>query len=239
MLNCGIIEPSTSEWVTPIVLVKKDEGSLQTILQKGRRISQQPTCHLQWKLEECTSQVKWGWIYHQAGQVLVWNGWMHSYLGHIVGGGMGQKPAGSEAANFQCLTPRNKKQVRSFLGPTGYYCWVTPDYASIAVPLINLTRKSAPNLVKWDSDCNREDQRVAMQIYREFVRLRLELGLYWARLMMKAWIIQQRISAGSNSPGNNATLQLRKNAWHSNHLCNLFSRANIFQMDYPDGNGSS
>ena len=142
-------------------------------------------------------------------------------------------------SNFQCLTPRNKKQVRSFLGPTGYYCWVTPDYASIAVPLINLTRKSAPNLVKWDSDCNREDQRVAMHIYREFVRLRLELRLYWARLMMKARIIQQRISAGSNSPGNNATLQLRKNAWHSNHLCNLFSRANIFQMDYPDGNGSS
>ena len=38
------------------------------------------------------------------------------------------------------------------MGPTGYYI---PDYASIAVPLINLTRRSSPNLVKWDSDCNK------------------------------------------------------------------------------------
>lgn len=80
--------------------------------------------------------------------------WVH--LSHIAGGSMGQTSSW-QWSNFQCLTPRNKKQVRSFLGLTGCYCRFIPDYASIAVPQ---TRKSAPNLVKWDSECNRAFEKL-------------------------------------------------------------------------------
>ena len=36
--------------------------------------------------------------------------------------------------------PETKKQVRGFLGLTGYYRWFIEDYAQVAVPLTDLTR---------------------------------------------------------------------------------------------------
>ena len=50
--------------------------------------------------------------------------------------------------------PEKKRQVRGFLGLTGYYRRFIPDYASQAAPLTDLTRKSAPNTVKWTRKCN-------------------------------------------------------------------------------------
>ena len=44
--------------------------------------------------------------------------------------------------------------MRAFLGITGYYCKFIPNYATIAVPLTNLTKKNAPNKVVWTKQCN-------------------------------------------------------------------------------------
>ena len=49
----------------------------------------------------------------------------------------------------------SKKQVRPFLGLTGYYRKFIPEYATIAVPLTDLTRKSSPNRVVWTHECTR------------------------------------------------------------------------------------
>ena len=45
--------------------------------------------------------------------------------------------------------PQTKKQVRSFLGLVGYYRRFIPNFAKMAVPLTDLTRKGQPNLVRW------------------------------------------------------------------------------------------
>ncbi|KAL5516791.1 hypothetical protein EMCRGX_G002204 [Ephydatia muelleri] len=47
-------------------------------------------------------------------------------------------------------TPKTKKEVRCFLGLTGYYRKFIPDYASIAASLTDLTRKTSPNQVVWN-----------------------------------------------------------------------------------------
>ena len=49
--------------------------------------------------------------------------------------------------------PVTKKQVRAFLGLTGYYRKFIPDYASLAAPLTDLTKKTAPNNVCWNVQC--------------------------------------------------------------------------------------
>ena len=47
--------------------------------------------------------------------------------------------------------PKTKKQVRSFLGLTGFYCKCIPNYAQIASLLTDLTKKGQPNNVHWSN----------------------------------------------------------------------------------------
>ena len=82
------------------------------------------------------------------------------YLGHVVGNGM-VRPELSKVDAVQCFAvPKTKKQIRAFLGLTGYYRKFIPNYASVAVALTDLTRKSAPNRVTWTMECDRAFQRL-------------------------------------------------------------------------------
>ena len=80
------------------------------------------------------------------------------YLGYRVGGGK-VKPDNLKIRSIeQMVTPTTKKMVRSFLGMTGYYPKFIPQYASIAAPLTDLTRKTAPNEVMWTPECDQAFQ---------------------------------------------------------------------------------
>ena len=48
--------------------------------------------------------------------------------------------------------PKTKKQVRSFLGLTGYYRQFIASYSEIAAPLTDLTKKGMPNNVVWQNE---------------------------------------------------------------------------------------
>ena len=77
-----------------------------------------------------------------------------TYLGHVVGNGL-VCPEPSKIQSVETFpTPANKKQVRRFLGLTGYYRKFIPDYAKIAAPLTDLTRKNKPNQVLWTAECD-------------------------------------------------------------------------------------
>ena len=83
-----------------------------------------------------------------------------TYLGHIVGNGRVYPEADKLQAVKAFPIPVTKKQVRGFLGLTGYYRRFIPDYASIAVPLTDLTKKSAPNQVRWSVECNKAFEKL-------------------------------------------------------------------------------
>ena len=76
------------------------------------------------------------------------------YLGHTVGNGSVEPELSKLQAVKTFPLPETKRQVRGFLGLTGYYRRFIPDYSSRAAPLTDLTRKSAPNTVKWTPQCN-------------------------------------------------------------------------------------
>ena len=76
------------------------------------------------------------------------------YLGHVVGNGMIQPEVSKVEAVQSFARLETKTQVRGFLGLTDYYRRFIPNYATVAAPLTDLTRKSAPNIVQWSEACN-------------------------------------------------------------------------------------
>ena len=77
------------------------------------------------------------------------------YLGHVVGSGeVSPDPSKLEAIR-SFPVPMSKKQVRGFLGLTGYYRRFIPDFATIGTPLTDLTRKSSPDKVCWTTKCDK------------------------------------------------------------------------------------
>ena len=75
------------------------------------------------------------------------------YLGHMVGNGTVRPEVSKVEAVQRWPVPETKKQVRAFLGLTGYYRKFIPQYASVAAPLTDLTRKFAPTRVTWSEEC--------------------------------------------------------------------------------------
>ena len=71
------------------------------------------------------------------------------YLDHKVGNSLCQPQDGKIRKIRDALPPTTKKQVRSFLGLSGYYRDFIPNYSVIAEPLTNLTKKDRPNKVTW------------------------------------------------------------------------------------------
>ncbi len=77
------------------------------------------------------------------------------YLGHVVRSGTVQPQPTKIEAVKKFPRPETKKQVRTFLGLTGYYRRFIPNYASTAVPLTDLTKKAAPNRIAWTRECDK------------------------------------------------------------------------------------
>ncbi|XP_064463126.1 uncharacterized protein LOC135374051 [Ornithodoros turicata] len=71
------------------------------------------------------------------------------FLGHNIGIGI-LTPQHSILQRIQdAPRPKTKKQVRSFLGLAGYYRDFMANYAAVAAPLTDLTKKRAANVVVW------------------------------------------------------------------------------------------
>ena len=74
-----------------------------------------------------------------------------NYLGHVVSpNGIKPDPAKVEALQ-QLEPPTDARGIRSFIGMTGYYRRFIPNYAKIAKPLTELTKKN--RIFCWTEEC--------------------------------------------------------------------------------------
>ena len=71
------------------------------------------------------------------------------YLGHEIGRGARwpEKEKVEKISNSK--PPATKKEMRSFLGLTGFYRSYIPNYAQITAPLSDMTKKEKPEKLKW------------------------------------------------------------------------------------------
>ena len=75
------------------------------------------------------------------------------FLGYVVGNGHVKPDPEKIRSVKEYPVPLTKKQVRTFLGITGYYCRFIESYATLAVPLTDLTKKNLPDRVTWTPEC--------------------------------------------------------------------------------------
>lgn len=72
-----------------------------------------------------------------------------TYLGHTIGRGKCEPMATRVAAVSDFPRLLTKKDIRSFLGMTGYYQHYMPNYSNMASPLTDSLRKPEPDVVTW------------------------------------------------------------------------------------------
>ena len=66
------------------------------------------------------------------------------FVGHRIKEGQVEMDRGKLDKIRDAPQPTTKKEVRSFLGLAGYYRKFIPNFAEIAVPLTDLTKKGKP-----------------------------------------------------------------------------------------------
>ncbi|XP_077862049.1 uncharacterized protein LOC144343218 [Saccoglossus kowalevskii] len=72
------------------------------------------------------------------------------FVGHRVGQGFLSPHEDNVKKVRNVPRPATKKEIRSFLGLTGFYTEHIPNYAAIAVPLTDLTKNGQPIKVVWE-----------------------------------------------------------------------------------------
>jgi len=102
----------------------------------------------------------------------------HVYLGHVMGGGQVHPEPSKLTAVENIPTSTTKKQVRAFLGLTGYYRRFMADYANLAAPLIDLTRKTVANTVVRTPKCEHSFQELKRLFCAAPVLHRLFIAFY-------------------------------------------------------------
>ena len=75
------------------------------------------------------------------------------YLGYVVGNGVVRLEQDKVRAVHKFPVPKTKKDVRAFLGLSGYYRKFIPNYSTVATPLTDLTKRNAPLRVQWTGAC--------------------------------------------------------------------------------------
>ena len=83
-----------------------------------------------------------------------------SYLGHVIGNGEVHPEKAKLQAVEEFPTPTMKKQVRAFLGLTEYYLKFISDFAEVAAPPTDLTKKDMLVKPLWTDDCERAFKRI-------------------------------------------------------------------------------
>ena len=68
-----------------------------------------------------------------------------SFIGHKIGHGLIHPSQENVLKIRKAKRPGTKKELLAFLGLTGFYREYLPNYAAIAVPLTDLTKKGLPN----------------------------------------------------------------------------------------------
>ncbi|UYV68132.1 K02A2.6-like [Cordylochernes scorpioides] len=152
MLDQNIIEPFSSPWVSPVVLVKKKDGSTRFCVnyRKLNDITKKdsyPFPRIDATLDTLAGSQWFSKLDLKSGY---WQVEMHPDDKEKTAFTTGSGDCGS---SMMWPIPKDLTQLRSFLGLCTYYRRFIPGFSNIARPLHRLTESGMPFV--WTPDCQR------------------------------------------------------------------------------------
>ncbi|GFU22295.1 retrovirus-related Pol polyprotein from transposon 17.6 [Trichonephila clavipes] len=91
---------------------------------------------------------------------------MDQFLGHVVGSGQHSPDPGKVESIKNISVPTTKKEIRSFLGLTSYYREYIPNFASLVLPLTELTKNRVPNIIPWNEVAEQAFTKLKAQLVK-------------------------------------------------------------------------
>uniref|UniRef100_A0A803JM67 Gypsy retrotransposon integrase-like protein 1 n=1 Tax=Xenopus tropicalis TaxID=8364 RepID=A0A803JM67_XENTR len=141
------------------------------------------------------------------------------YLGYNIGRGLVKPQLNKVQAIQDWPRPVTKKQVRAFLGITGYYRRFIANFATIAVPLTDLTKGTKSIMIKWNSEAEQAFQTLKKALCSQPVLITPDFT--------KKFIVQ----TDASDVGVGAVLsQIREGAEHP--IVFLSKKLNIHERNY-------
>ncbi|KAK3109194.1 hypothetical protein FSP39_025154 [Pinctada imbricata] len=87
-------------------------------------------------------------------------------LGHVVGNDQISPNPDKVSVIEKAQIPTTKKQLRSFLGLVGFYRKYVPNFAVIALPLTDMTKKGKPNRLEWSESAEHAFQSLKQALVK-------------------------------------------------------------------------
>jgi len=87
-----------------------------------------------------------------------------SFLGHSLSEGVLSPKADTVDKILQAPPPRTVKQLRAFLGLASFYRKYVPNFAVIAAPLTDATKKGSPHEIPWNDAREKSFQELKKKI---------------------------------------------------------------------------
>ena len=157
------------------------------------------------------------------------------FLGHIISASH-IKPDPAKTEKIRNLkVPSTEKEVRSILGLMNYYRRFVKNFSFLAQPLIELTKKTCPNKIRWTRECQIGLDKLKEALISELILRVPDLSKPFVSSVRRLkQSVRGRTLAGTRGIITPLLLRVKTSATQRDTLCNHRERNSLHSTNFQN-----